>query len=65
MYYVATMNGDNTQSFFAYETMPQAVAAYHTEMAYANANNITKTCVVMDNHGAVYRSEEYIAAAEE
>lgn len=54
----------DTQAIFAYETQAGATEKYHTELAYAYNQGISCTCVVMDKHGAVYRSEEYIPAVE-
>lgn len=54
----------DTQAIFAYETQAGATEKFHSEMAYAYNQGISCTCVVMDEHGAVYRSEEYIPAVE-
>lgn len=54
----------DTQAIFAYETQAAATEKFHTELAYAYNQGISCTCVVMDKHGAVYRSEEYTAPME-
>ena len=59
MYYTIIIN--STQAVFAYETLAAATEKFHTELAYAMNQSIPCTCVVMDKHGAVYRSEEYTA----
>ena len=54
----------DAQAIFAYETMTAATEKFHTELAYAMNQSIPCTCVVMDKHGAVYRSEEFTPTAE-
>ena len=54
----------DTQAIFAYETQAGATEKFHTELAYAYNQGISCTCVVMDKHGAVYKSEQYIAPME-
>ena len=48
----------DTQAIFGYDTIEAAIEKFHHELAYAINQNIECTCVVMDKHGAVYRSEE-------
>ena len=47
----------DTQSIFRYETLAMAAEKFHSELAYAYNQNINCTCIVMDSHGAVYKSE--------
>jgi hypothetical protein len=54
----------NAQSIYRYETITQAKEKFHTELAYAYNQNLKCTCVVMDEHGAVYKSEEFIPTEE-
>lgn len=54
----------DTQAIFAYSTQAGATEKFHSEMAYAYNQGISCTCVVMDNLGAVYRSEHYTAPME-
>ncbi len=54
----------NTQAIFGYETLEGACEKFHTELAYAYNQHIATTCIVMDKHGAVYKSEEYIPTEE-
>ena len=46
-------------AIFAYENADAAYEKFHTELAYAINQKISITCIVMDNHGAIYKSEEY------
>ncbi len=54
----------DTQAIFAYSTQAAATEKFHTELAYAYNQHIATTCIVMDKHGAVYKSEEYIPTEE-
>ena len=54
----------NAQSIYRYETITQAIEKFHTELSYAYNQNLKCTCVVMDKHGAVYKSEEFIPTEE-
>ena len=62
MFYTIVIN--TAQAIFAYETMDGATEKFHTELAYAYNHGISCTCIVMDKHGAVYKSEEYTAPME-
>lgn len=55
----------DTQAIFRYDTQAAATEKFHSELAYAINQNLACTCIVMDRHGAVYKSEEYVAAVEE
>ena len=55
----------DTQAIFRYATQAAATEKFHSELAYAMNQNIKCTCLVMDEHGAVYRSEEFIAQVAE
>ena len=54
----------DTQAIFRYDSLTTATERFHTELAYAMNQNIACTCVVMDKHGAVYRSEEFVPVTE-
>ena len=60
MFYCIIMKSDS-QAIFKYDTKAGALAKFHDEMAYAYNQGISTTCVVMDNNGAVYKSEQYVA----
>lgn len=62
MFYTIVIN--TAQAIFAYETMDGATEKFHSELSYAINQHIHTTCVVMDSHGAVYRSEEFVPAVE-
>jgi hypothetical protein len=51
----------DTQAIFGYATQAAATEKFHTELAYAYNQALSVTCIVIDSHGAVYKSEEYRA----
>ena len=63
MFYCIILKSDS-QAIFAFSTQAAAAEKFHSEMAYAFNQSISTTCVVMDTHGAVYKSEEYTAPME-
>lgn len=54
----------DAQAIFRYESITAATEKFHTELAYAMNQNINCTCMVMDRHGAIYRSEEFVPVTE-
>ncbi len=54
----------DAQAIFRYDSEKAAMEKFHSELAYSYNQNRACTCVVMDSHGAVYRSEEYSPAVE-
>ena len=66
MFYTVILT--TTQAVFAYDTIDAATEKFHTELAYAINQQFDCTCVIMDKHGAIYKTEEYhvpAAPAEE
>jgi len=53
-----------TQAIFAFASLTAASEKFHSELAYAMNQGINCTCVVMDKHGAVYKSEEFTPQAQ-
>lgn len=54
----------DAQAIFRYDSLTTATERFHTELAYAMNQNIACTCVVIDRHGTVYRSEEFTPVVE-
>ena len=63
MFYTIIMKSDS-QAILKFDTQAAATEKFHSEMAYAYNQGISTTCVVMDNAGAVHKSEQYIAPME-
>lgn len=62
MFYAIIITG--TQAIFRYDTLDKAAEKFHQELAYAMNQGIACTCVVMDRHGAIHKSEEFTPQAE-
>ena len=62
MYYTIIIT--DAQGIFCYDSLSAATEKFHYELSYAMNQRITCTCVVMDRHGAIYRSEEFVPTAE-
>ena len=50
----------NSQAIYNYNTKTAATEKFHSELAYAMNQNLKCMCMVIDEHGAVYKSEEFI-----
>lgn len=65
-YIIEVSTGDSRiagKAIYDRETLEKAVALFHQKLATAMNSDLytSQLCVVMDSHGAVHRSEEYIA----
>ena len=62
-YYLITIKQDS-QSINAYNTQNAALAAFHTEMAYAYNSGIETTCIVTDKYGSQNKVGRFEVHAE-
>lgn len=65
MYYVATVQNENTPALFSYSTLEAALAAFHTELAYRAEGRTSTKCSILDADLMTIRNEVYIASANE
>jgi hypothetical protein len=63
MYYVAIVQNDETQALHRYNTYEEALAAYHTELAYRAEGRKSTKCAILDGNLQMLRQETYIAPA--
>ena len=63
MFYTIVLT--DTQAIFSYDTQAAAFEKFHNELAYAYNQGISCTCIVIDRHGAIYRTEENTAPVTE
>ena len=54
----------DAQAIFRYDTQAAATEKFHSELAYSMNQNRKCMCMVIDEHGAVYRSEEFVPEVE-
>ena len=57
MYYVAVIQNNNTPALFAYNTESEALAAYHTELAYRAEGRTSTVCAILNSTLQVLRNE--------
>lgn len=63
MYYTIIIT--DAQTIFRFDTIDGAIEKFYYELAYAMNQRINCTCLVIDKHGATYKSEEYVVAVAE
>lgn len=63
---IQTIKNKTTQGIFPHATLEEAVAAFHYALYYQANNADCASCLAMviDNTGAVYKSEKYVKPAE-
>ena len=59
MYYLAIIQNENTSALYNYNTFEQALAAYHTELAYRAEGRTSTRCVIFDSDLRTLRAEVY------
>lgn len=64
MYYVAIIQNENTSALYNYSTFEQALAAYHTELAYRAEGRTSTRCVIFDSELRTMRAEVYTAPVQ-
>ena len=61
MYYTVIIQNDNTQAIFAYATLNEAKAKYHSELAYRAEGRTSTKCAILTPDLGVLLCDEYIA----
>lgn len=62
MYYLAIIqNFGESNVLYSYDTSEEALAAYHTELAYRAETRKQTVCSILDAEGQVLRNEVYTA----
>lgn len=59
MYYLAIIQNESTSTLFTYSTFEEALAAYHTELAYRSDDRTSTKCVIFDSELRTLRAEVY------
>jgi len=63
MYYLAIVQNDTTNALYSYNSYEDALAAYHTELAYRAEGRTSTKCAILDHDLNMLRQETYIAPA--
>lgn len=61
MYYLAIVQNDETQALYRYNTYEEALAAYHTELAYRAEGRKSTKCAILNGDLQMLRQEIYTA----
>ena len=59
MYYLAIIQNNTTNALYAHNTFEDALAAYHTELAYRSDDRTSTRCVIFDSDLRTLRAEVY------
>lgn len=62
MFYLAIVQNDETQALNRYNTYEEALAAYHTELAYRAEGRTSTKCAILDKDLSMLRQETYVKA---
>lgn len=58
-YYLAIIQNNETCSLYAYNTYDEALAAFHTEMAYRGEGRTSTLCIIFNSSGEVLYTETW------
>lgn len=61
MYYVAIVQNDETQALYRYSDYDEALAAYHSELAYRAEGRKSTKCAILNGDLQLLRQEVYTA----
>ena len=61
MYYLAIVQNDTTNALYSYSTYEDALAAYHTELAYRAEGRKSTKCAILNGDLQLLRQETYTA----
>lgn len=61
MYYLAIVQNDTTNALYSYSTYEDALAAYHTELAYRAEGRKSTKCAILNGDLQMLRQETYVA----
>lgn len=64
MFYVVIIQNENTSAIFNYSSYEEALAAYHTELAYRGDGRTSTKCLVLDNNLRTLKVEVYTASIQ-
>lgn len=65
MYYLVIVQNGNTQAVYAYSSLDNALAAYHSELAYRSADRTSTKCTILNSDLVQVRVEQYVVGGAE
>jgi len=61
MYYLAIVQNDTTNALYSYNSYEEALAVYHSELAYRAEGRTSTKCAILDKDLSLLRQETYTA----
>ena len=65
MFYLAIVQNDETQALYRYNSYEDALAAYHTELAYRAEGRRSTKCAILNGDLQMLRQEIYTSPVSE
>lgn len=62
---IQTGTGGTTQGVYAYNSYDEALAAFHTELAYRSSSRTSTVCVILDDRGNTQKRECWTASGSQ
>lgn len=57
MFYLAIIQNDTTQALYRYDTYDQALATFHSELAYRGDARMKTVCVILNSIGELIKRD--------
>ena len=64
MYFLAIVQNNSTQALYRYNSYDEALAAFHSELAYRSADRASTKCALLDANLSMIRQEVYGAETD-
>lgn len=61
MYYLAIVQNNDTQALYSFNSYDEALARFHSELAYRSADRTSTKCALLDSNLGMIRQEVYDA----
>lgn len=59
-FYLIIVQNDSSQAIYSYESLDDALAAFHSELAYHAEGRNRTLCIIFDSSGECIRKEEWV-----
>ena len=60
-FYLLIIQNDSTQAVYAYDSYSDALAAFHSELAYRHESRISTTCAILNKYLEILVKERWVA----
>ena len=61
MYYLVIVQNESIPAIYSYQSEAEALAAFHTELAYRAEGRTSTKCSILDSNLVTLRNESYVA----